>query len=80
MIFISKLFYIFFFIKYLLFLGSFCGSLSPLKASDLGSIVIQESLARAHIKPEDVSEVILGQVISDNIISTCSFMRLCISK
>ncbi|OAD61706.1 Acetyl-CoA acetyltransferase, cytosolic [Eufriesea mexicana] len=40
---------------------SFCGTLSALKASDLGSIVIQESLARAHIKPEDVSEVILGQ-------------------
>ncbi|XP_017765726.1 PREDICTED: acetyl-CoA acetyltransferase, cytosolic [Eufriesea mexicana] len=45
-------------------IGSFCGTLSALKASDLGSIVIQESLARAHIKPEDVSEVILGQVLT----------------
>lgn len=46
----------------MLFSGSFCGSLSSLKASDLGSIVIRESLARAHLKPTDVSEVILGQV------------------
>ena len=43
-------------------LGSFCGSLSSLKASDLGSIVIKESLARANLKATDVSEVILGQV------------------
>ncbi|XP_033191663.1 acetyl-CoA acetyltransferase 2 [Bombus vancouverensis nearcticus] len=45
-------------------IGSFCGSLSSLKASDLGSIVIKESLERAHIKPVDVSEVILGQVLT----------------
>ncbi|XP_001607032.1 acetyl-CoA acetyltransferase, cytosolic [Nasonia vitripennis] len=42
-------------------IGSFCGSLSSLKASDLGSIVIKESLARANLKPTDVSEVIMGQ-------------------
>ncbi|XP_076760685.1 acetyl-CoA acetyltransferase 2 [Xylocopa sonorina] len=45
-------------------IGSFCGSLSSVKASDLGSIVIKESLARAHIEPADVSEVILGQVLT----------------
>ncbi|XP_043253411.1 acetyl-CoA acetyltransferase, cytosolic isoform X1 [Colletes gigas] len=45
-------------------IGSFCGSLSSLKASDLGSIVIKESLARAHLEPKDVSEVILGQVLT----------------
>ncbi|XP_076620563.1 acetyl-CoA acetyltransferase 2 [Colletes latitarsis] len=45
-------------------IGSFCGSLSSLKASDLGSIVIKESLARAHLEPTDVSEVILGQVLT----------------
>ena len=45
-------------------IGSFCGSLSSLKASDLGSIVIKESLARAHVKATDVSEVILGQVLT----------------
>ncbi|CAL7936761.1 unnamed protein product [Xylocopa violacea] len=35
-----------------------------MKASDLGSIVIKESLARARIEPVDVSEVILGQVLT----------------
>ncbi|CAL7936760.1 unnamed protein product [Xylocopa violacea] len=45
-------------------IGSFCGSLSSMKASDLGSIVIKESLARARIEPVDVSEVILGQVLT----------------
>ncbi|XP_012346377.1 acetyl-CoA acetyltransferase, cytosolic [Apis florea] len=44
-------------------IGSFCGSLSSLKASDLGSIVIKESLLRAHLKPVDVSEVVFGQVL-----------------
>ncbi|CAK9826019.1 Acetyl-CoA acetyltransferase, cytosolic [Anthophora retusa] len=45
-------------------IGSFCGSLSSLKASDLGSVVIKESLARANIEPGDVSEVVLGQVLT----------------
>lgn len=45
-------------------IGSFCGSLSSLKASDLGSIVIKESLERAKLKPGDVSEVILGQALT----------------
>lgn len=48
-----------------MFIGSFCGSLSSIKASDLGSIVIKESLARAGLKPTDVSEVIVGQVIKN---------------
>lgn len=46
----------------IIILGSFCGSLSSLKASDLGSIVIKESLERASLKASHVSEVILGQV------------------
>ncbi|XP_011684429.1 PREDICTED: acetyl-CoA acetyltransferase, cytosolic [Wasmannia auropunctata] len=45
-------------------IGSFCGSLSSLKASELGSIVIKESLARAGLKGSDVSEVIMGQVLT----------------
>lgn len=45
-----------------LYAGSFCGSLSSLKASDLGSVVIKECLVRANLKPSEVSEVILGQV------------------
>lgn len=45
-------------------IGSFCGSLSSLKASDLGSIVIKESLAKVNVDPSDVSEVILGQTLT----------------
>lgn len=42
--------------------GSFNGALSTIPAHDLGTTVIKEALRRATIPPEDVSEVILGQV------------------
>ncbi|XP_063610657.1 acetyl-CoA acetyltransferase, cytosolic-like [Penaeus indicus] len=45
-------------------IGKFCGGLGDMKASDLGSIVIKEALDRAKIPPKDVSEVILGQVLT----------------
>ncbi|XP_072358635.1 acetyl-CoA acetyltransferase, cytosolic isoform X4 [Scyliorhinus torazame] len=45
-------------------IGSFNGSLSSLAAHSLASVVIKEILKRANIKPEDVSEVILGQVLT----------------
>lgn len=44
--------------------GSFCGGLSTLPAHDLGTICIKETLGRAGIKGENVSEVILGQVLT----------------
>ncbi|XP_017104042.2 acetyl-CoA acetyltransferase, cytosolic [Drosophila bipectinata] len=45
-------------------IGSFNGSLSKLKASDLGSVVIQEVLRRANVTGQQVSEVILGQALN----------------
>ncbi|GAB1864883.1 acetyl-CoA C-acetyltransferase [Camponotus japonicus] len=45
-------------------IGSFRGCLSTLKASEMGSIVIKESLIRAGLKGTEVSEVIMGQVLS----------------
>ncbi|KMQ93380.1 acetyl- cytosolic [Lasius niger] len=45
-------------------IGSLCGCLSSLKASEMGSIVIKESLIRAGLKGTDVSEVIMGQVLT----------------
>jgi len=45
-------------------IGSFCGKLSSVKACELGSIVIQEALKRSSIEPSDVSEVIMGQVLT----------------
>ena len=44
--------------------GSFNGSLSSLPASKLGEIAIKAALERAHVQPGDVSEVILGQVLT----------------
>ncbi|XP_077976950.1 acetyl-CoA acetyltransferase, cytosolic-like [Glandiceps talaboti] len=44
--------------------GSFNGALSSMPAHDLGSIVIKEALERAKVKPNEVSEVILGQVLT----------------
>ncbi|MEX0582195.1 MAG: acetyl-CoA C-acetyltransferase [Sneathiella sp.] len=44
--------------------GSFNGALSPLSAHQLGEIVIKESLSRSQIDASEVSEVILGQILS----------------
>ncbi len=44
--------------------GSFNGSLSSLPAHDLGKVAIIEALKRANVAPEDVSEVILGQILA----------------
>ena len=45
-------------------IGNFLGGLSSLPAHKLGEIVIKESLARSKIDGKDVSEVILGQVLT----------------
>jgi acetyl-CoA C-acetyltransferase len=44
--------------------GSFNGSLASLPASKLGEIAIKAALQRAKVQPGDVSEVILGQVMT----------------
>jgi acetyl-CoA C-acetyltransferase len=47
--------------------GAFLGSLSSLPAPELGAVVIREAVSRAGIKPEDVDEVIMGNVVSAGI-------------
>ena len=44
--------------------GSFNGALSSVPAHYLGEVVIREVLARAGVEPGEVSEVILGQVLT----------------
>ncbi len=44
--------------------GSFNGSLSVLPAHELGAIAIGEALSRAKVDPKEVSEVIMGQILS----------------
>ncbi|HJR76288.1 MAG TPA: thiolase family protein [Nitrospiraceae bacterium] len=45
-------------------IGNLDGSLSLLSATALGSSVIGEALRRAHVHPETVDEVIMGNVLS----------------
>ncbi|MEI7484414.1 MAG: thiolase family protein [Ignavibacteriota bacterium] len=44
-------------------IGSFQGALAGFTAPQLGALVIKEAVNRAGIKPEDVSEVIMGNVL-----------------
>ena len=44
--------------------GAFNGALADLEASELGKVAIAEALARAGVAPEDVSEVIMGQILT----------------
>ena len=45
-------------------IGKFGGSLAKVSAPELGATVIRALLARGNVKPEQISEVILGQVLT----------------
>ena len=45
-------------------IGKFGGSLAKIPAPDLGATVIRALLAQSGLKPEQISEVILGQVLT----------------
>ena len=47
--------------------GKFGGSLAKVPASELGSIVIKEALARANVGLDQVGEVIMGQVLAAGV-------------
>jgi acetyl-CoA C-acetyltransferase len=47
--------------------GSFNGTLSKIPAADLGAHVIKGLLAKTGLKPEQISEVILGQVLAAGV-------------
>ena len=44
--------------------GSFNGSFAALSAHELGRTAIKAALERAKVSPEEVSEVILGQILT----------------
>src|SRR5664279_3825799 len=44
-------------------MGGFMGDFAALSASDLGAAAIRAAVARAGIKPTDVDEVIMGNVL-----------------
>jgi len=43
--------------------GRFLGTLSSMSATQLGSIAVKEAVIRAGVRPEDVDEVIMGNVV-----------------
>lgn len=45
-------------------IGNLGGALSPLGAPDLGAVVIRAALSRAKVAPEEVSELIMGQILT----------------
>ncbi len=45
-------------------IGKFLGALAPISATELGSLVVREAVARAGLEPGHIEEVILGNVIS----------------
>ena len=45
-------------------IGTFRGSLKDLEAKDLGALVTKESLKRSNLNPNDVDELIMGQVLT----------------
>jgi acetyl-CoA C-acetyltransferase len=44
--------------------GKFGGSLAKISAPELGAIVIREAIERAGLKPDQIGEVIMGQVLT----------------
>jgi acetyl-CoA C-acetyltransferase len=45
-------------------IGSFNGAFGAVPAHDLGKVAIKGALDRAHVKPEEVDEVIMGQILT----------------
>ncbi|NKB19371.1 MAG: acetyl-CoA C-acyltransferase [Alphaproteobacteria bacterium] len=44
--------------------GTFNGAFADLAASELGTVAIKAALERANVAPDDVSEVIMGQILT----------------
>ena len=45
-------------------IGSFNGALKNMQAHDLGSIVIKEVIKKSNLKPKDIDDLIMGQVLT----------------
>lgn len=48
-------------------IGSFQGTLSSLSAPQLGAIAIKEAIAKSQVKPEEVHECIMGEVLTAGV-------------
>jgi acetyl-CoA C-acetyltransferase len=47
--------------------GSFGGSLAPLSATQLGALVIKSAVEKSGLKPDQIQEVYMGNVMSANV-------------
>jgi acetyl-CoA C-acetyltransferase len=47
--------------------GGYLGGLSPLKAPELGAVVVREAVSRAGVEPGTVDEVIMGNVVQGGV-------------
>ena len=45
-------------------IGTFNGALKDMEAHDLGSIVIKEIIKKSNLKPNDIHDLIMGQVLT----------------
>ena len=45
-------------------IGAFGGGLSSMSAVELGALVIEEALERAHVDPAEVDEVLMGNILA----------------
>ena len=48
-------------------IGRFLGGLAPLTAPELGAIAIREAVDRSRIDPDEVEEVIFGNVVQGGV-------------
>jgi acetyl-CoA C-acetyltransferase len=48
-------------------IGKFLGGLAPLQAPELGAVAVRAALQRARVSPDDVEEVILGNVVQGGV-------------
>jgi acetyl-CoA C-acetyltransferase len=48
-------------------IGKFLGGLSELSAPKLGAVALTEALQRAHVKPEQLDDVIMGNVVQAGV-------------
>ncbi len=44
--------------------GRFLGSLKTIQATELGAVVVREAIKRANLRPEEIDDVIMGNVLS----------------
>jgi acetyl-CoA C-acetyltransferase len=48
-------------------IGKYLGALAPLSAPELGAIAIREAVSRSGVSPDDIAELIMGNVVQGGV-------------